>query len=59
MGIVVSQIPGGIIVWSWLVGGKQVGNVCKGQRKMISKGLNEEEEQRDGMIQLSFSRVWS
>jgi len=56
----VSQIPGGIIVWSWLVGSKQVGNVWKGQRRMISKGLNEEEEeQRDGMIQLSFSRVWS
>ena len=29
-----SQIPGGIIVWFLLVGGKQVGKVCKGQRKI-------------------------
>lgn len=54
------QIPGGIIVWSLLVGGKQAGKVYKGQREVLSKASMRKKNREMGMIQLGLTKeVWS
>ena len=54
------QIPGGITVWSLLVGGEQAGRVYKGQREVLSKASTRKKSKEMGMIQLGFTKeVWS